>query len=271
MQALSERLTGLVGGSVLAAAEPLHFSGLKTIAPPPEDLVGRTIEHVGRRGKFLVFEFGGPRLLIHLSQAGRVDVEAPPKRTRPKQATVRLRFDPPVALLVKEFGTERKAGWWVLGPDDDGPLAVLGPEPDSAEFAAWLRGADDGRRIHTILRDQRTVAGIGRGYADDALHEARLSPFASLTSLKPDERERLLTAIEQTLRTALEGERERTGGLPPKLGQRFTVHGRFGEPCPRCGGRIERVSYDAYEVAYCPACQTDGRVLADRRLSRLLK
>ena len=110
----------------------------------------------------------------------RVDVEDPPKATKPKQGVVRLRFDDRPSVLVKEFGTERKAGWWVLGPGDDGPLEGLGPEVRSDEFAEWVRTSNDRRRVHTILRDQRTVAGIGRGYTDDALHRAKLSPYASL-------------------------------------------------------------------------------------------
>ena len=119
-----------------------------------------------------MFEFGdGPRLLVHLSQAGRLDLETPPKRTRGgKGGVVRLRFgDDETAVLVREYGTERKAAWWVLAPGDDGPLARLGPEPDTAEFEDLVRDGTDRRRIHTLLRDQATVAGVGRGYADDAL------------------------------------------------------------------------------------------------------
>jgi formamidopyrimidine-DNA glycosylase len=117
------------------------------------------------------------------------------------------------------------------------------------------------------------VAGIGRGWGDDILHRARLSPFASLRSLTPDQREALLTAANDVLAEALELERTRQGGLSEsKLGGRFKVHNRFGEPCPTpCGDTLERVSFESYEMAYCPTCQTGGKVLADRRLSRLLK
>ena len=175
-------------------------------------------------------------------------------------------------MLVREFGTERKAGWWVLGPGDDGPLESLGPEVTSEEFAQWLRSSDDGRRVHTILRDQRTVAGVGRGYADDALHRAKLSPYASLKSLTADERERLLAAIIAVLDDGLDRERTRSGGLSQnKLGEHFTVHGKAGLPCPECGEDLKRVSYESHEVVYCPRCQTGGKVLADRRLSRLVK
>lgn len=269
--ALAERLAAQVAGHPFAGDVPLSFSGLKTVVPGPESLVGRPVAAVGRRGKFLVFEFGGPRLLIHLSQGGRVDIEDPPKTTKPKGAVVRLRFEGAPAILIKEFGTERKAGWWVVAEGDDGPLAKLGPDVDSAEGEALLLDSDDRRRVHTLLRDQRTIAGVGRGYSDDALHEARISPFATLASLDRPTRERLVTALRKVLADGLEVERKRKGGLPPKVGDHWVVHGRHGQPCPRCGQDLRRVSYEAYEVAYCPACQTDGKILADRRLSRLVK
>jgi formamidopyrimidine-DNA glycosylase len=231
------------------------------------------LEHVGRRGKYLVFEWGdGVRMLLHLSQAGRVDVEDAPKKTRPKGSVVRLRFADGPAVLVREHGTERKAAWWVLAPGDDGPLERLGPEPDSAEFTEFVLRGDDKRRIHTWLRDQRTVVGVGRGYADDALWRAHLSPYSTLTRLDAVERQHLLDAVRGVLADGLTKERERAGGLSePKLGTNFEVHGRFGTPCPRCGTTLERVSYESHEVAYCPQCQTQGKLLADRRLSRLLK
>ena len=271
VQALAERLDAAVAGAPLTAAVILQFSALKTFDPPPESVVGRTVEGVGRRGKFLVFDLGGPRILVHLSQGGRIDVEDPPKSTRPKGGVVRFVFDCRPSVLVKEFGTERKAGWWVVGEGDEGPLATLGPEPGSEEFASLLLTAADQRRVHTLLRDQRTVAGIGRGYSDDILHRARLSPYATLASLDEAARRALLAAVVEVLEEALAGERRRTGGLPPKLGDRFTVHGRHGTPCPRCGGDLRRVWHESYEVTYCPACQTGGKVLADRRLSRLVR
>lgn len=271
VQALAERLTDAVGGSSLTAANPLQFSSLKTVLPRASELTGRTLEDIGRRGKYLVFGFGGPRILVHLSQGGRIDVEDPPKSTKPRGAVVRFSFDGRPSVLVKEFGRERKAGWWVLAEGDDGPLVKLGPEPDSAEFERLVLAGDDGRRVHTILRDQRTVAGIGRGYSDDILHRAKLSPYASLGSLSKGQRRALLDAVEGVLREALEAERRRSGGLPTKIGDHFTVHGRYGQPCPVCGDDLRRVSYESHEVTYCPTCQTDGRILADRRLSRLIK
>jgi len=275
MQALAERVDAWLGGATFEGYEPLGFSGLKTAVPSPDELVGRTLTGVGRRAKYVLLEFSGEperRIVFHLSQAGRVDFEQPPKRTKPKGSVVRWKFSGDKAVLVREFGTERKAGWWVLGPGDDGPLAKLGPEVTSDEFAEWLRTSDDGRRVHTILRDQHTVAGVGRGFADDALHRAKLSPYASLKSLTAEERERLLGAILEVLAEGLERERSRTGGLSEnKLGEHFTVHGKAGLPCPVCGDDLKRVSYESHEIAYCPRCQTGGKVLADRRLSRLVK
>jgi formamidopyrimidine-DNA glycosylase len=271
VQALAERLTEAVGGSAFAAADLLQFSSLKTVTPRASELAGRTLERVGRRGKFLVWEFGGPRVLVHLSQGGRVDVEDPSKSTKPRGSVVRFRFEDRPSVLVKEFGRERKAGWWVLAEGDEGPLAKLGPEPGSPEFERLVLEGEDGRRVHTILRDQRTVAGIGRGYSDDILHRAKLSPYASLASLEPGQRKELLAAAASVLDEALAAERRRSGGLQTKIGDHFTVHGRYGEPCPVCGDDLRRVSYESHEVTYCPTCQTGGKVLADRRLSRLIR
>ncbi|HEX6130927.1 MAG TPA: DNA-formamidopyrimidine glycosylase family protein [Actinomycetota bacterium] len=272
VRALAERLDQVAAGARFEGADALQFSSLKTFAPRPETFVGVTLEAVVTRGKYLVFRFDdGRRLLVHLSQGGRVDVEAPPKATRPRGAVVRLRFAGRPSLLVKEFGTQRKAGWWVLEADDEGPLAKLGPEADAAEAAELLRTSDDTRRVHTVLRDQRTIAGVGRGYADDAMHRARLSPTAQLAKLSPEERERLIAALHGVLAEALDVECRRTGGLPTKLGDHFAVHNRYGEPCPVCGDDLRRVSYESYEITYCPTCQTGGKVLADRRLSRLVR
>jgi len=272
VQALAERLDDVLRGGTLRALDMLQFSSLKTYAPRPDELLGRTIEHVGHRGKFVVIDMdGGYRLLFHLSQGGRVDVESPPKSTKPRGSVLRIRVEDRPSVLLKEFGKERKAGWWVLAPGDDGPLEKLGPEVLSDGFAEWVRETDDSRRVHTILRDQRTVSGVGRGYSDDILHRARLSPYASLAKLTPDERETLLRATEEVLDEALEAERARTGGLPAKIGDHFTVHGKYGQPCPRCGDDLRRVSYESHEVTYCPTCQTDGKILADRRLSRLVR
>jgi formamidopyrimidine-DNA glycosylase len=272
VQALAERVADAVGGATLERFDLLQFSSLKTVAPRPSDLVGRRLDEVGRRGKYLTLGFDrDDRILVHLSQGGRLDVEAPPKSTRPRGSVARLGFADRPALLVKEFGKERKAGVWVLASGDEGPLAALGPEALSDEAATFFRESADARRVHTILRDQRTVAGVGRGYSDDTLHHAELSPYAVLGKLDPGERERLVAGLHAILTDALEVERRRGGGLPTKLGDHFTVHGRWGQPCPRCGADLRRVSYESHEVTYCPDCQTGGKILADRRLSRLIR
>jgi formamidopyrimidine-DNA glycosylase len=278
MQALAERLEAAIGGTRLVGVDALGFTALKTVTPAPEALIGHVVRGTSRRGKYVGIELDdGNRLLLHLSQAGRVDIEDPPKKTRPKGAVVRLRFDTEdgargPAVLVREHGTERKAAWWVLAPGDPGPLEGLGPEPDSDEFAELVLHGTDTRRIHTWLRDQRTVAGVGRGYADDALWRARISPYATLPQLDDAGRAALLEAVRGVLADGLERERARSGGLSePRLGTNFEVHGHPGDACPRCGATMRRVSYESYEITYCPACQTGGKVLADRRLSRLVK
>jgi len=282
MQALSERLDALLAGATLRRVDLLGFSSLKTYDPTPESLKDHRLMSVGRRAKYLVWEFEqGARIVLHLSQAGRLDLEQPAKTTRPRGSAVRFVFTflqndgdgPNIGVLVREYGTQRKASWWVLAPGDEGPLLGLGPEPGSDAFAHVIRTSDSKRRLTTDLRDQHIVSGIGRGWGDDILHRAKLSPFASLHSLNPERREALLLAVNDVLDAALQMERTRAGGLSEaKLSGRFTVHGRAGEPCPTpCGDTLRRVSFESYEMTYCPTCQTGGRELADRRLSRLLK
>jgi formamidopyrimidine-DNA glycosylase len=270
VQALAERIDAALGGATLVGVDPLSFSALKTFSPPPEELGGKRLESVSRRGKFLTFGFGTLTLLVHLSQGGRVDFSRS-EAGRPRGGVLRLRFDRPPVLLIKEFGTERKAGWWIVRAGEEGPLAKLGPEPFSEEFADLVLAGSDPGRIHALLRDQRRVAGIGRGYSDDILHRARLSPYRSLASLSPEDRRRLLDAARSVLEEGLVEERRREGGLPPKVGDHWIVHGRAGQSCPTCGSDLRRISYESHEVTYCPTCQTGGKVLADRRLSRLVK
>src|SRR5271156_925362 len=276
MQALSERLNALLAGTTLLRADLLGFSSLKTYAPTPDSLLYHRVVSVSRTAKYLVWEFDdGVRIVLHLSQAGRLDVEQPAKQTRPRGSAVRFVFGQGdagivtagVGVLVREHGTHRKVSWWVLADDDDGPLSGLGPEPGSEEFALLIRTSTSKRHLTTDLRDQHVVSGIGRGWGDDILHRARLSPFASFSSLTPEQRETLLSAATTVLDEALELERTRTGGLSEaKLGGRFKVHGRLDERCPaECGDTLCRVSFESYEMIYCPSCQTGGRQLKDRR------
>jgi formamidopyrimidine-DNA glycosylase len=272
VRAMAERLHEVVAGAASDRADILQFSSLKTYAPRPEELRGAVLRSVTSLGKYTVMTFEDERrLVIHTSQGGRVDVEAPPKSTKPRGSVVRLRFADRPSILVKEFGTQRKSGWWVLAAGDDGPLEKLGPEALTPEADEVLRTSTDNRRVHTILRDQKTIAGIGRGYSDDILHDAMLSPTSQLARLDGEQRKRLVASVHAVLDRALDEERKRTGGLPTKLGDHFTVHNRSGEPCPRCGDDLRRVSYEDYEITYCPTCQTGGKRLSDRRLDRLLR
>lgn len=272
VRALAERLDAACAGRRLASIRLLGFSGLKTVSPAPDSLDGCVLAHVKSRGKFVLLQFDGGTIALHLGNSGRVDLERPAKATRPRGSLVRLTFDDDAGVLVREHGRERRAGLWVLAAGDDGPLATLGPEPFDEAFGDFVLHGTDTRRLHTMLRDQHTVAGVGRGYADDLLQRAGLSPFASLAKLDDRARQRLLDAARDVLTEALEKERQREGGLSAaSLGDRFSVHRRAGLPCPTCATPLARVAYDDYEIVYCPRCQTQGKVLADRRLSRLLK
>lgn len=273
MQALSERVGEAICGATFDGYTLYGFSGLKTATPSPESLFGEAVSSTARRGKYLIVELSsGTRMLFHLSQGGRLDIENPPKKTKPKGSVVRLHFGNDTSLLLREFGTERKAGWWLVSPGEQGPLEVLGPEPDSAEFAELIRTSKAAKQVHNALRDQRTVAGIGRGYSDDILHRSKLSPFCTFKGLDDDQRETIISTTADVLAEALVLERKRKGGLSEnKLGEHFTVHGRAGSPCPVCATELQRVSFESHEVVYCPTCQTGGKILADRRLSKLLK
>jgi formamidopyrimidine-DNA glycosylase len=206
-------------------------------------------------------------LLVHLMTAGRLRYLRPGEKG-PKSPAFRLRFQDGAELVLTEAGSKKRAGVWLLTPEQaEQELAHLGPEAlglGSARLAEIL--AADSRRLHSLLRDQRAVAGIGRAWANEILHHAQLSPFALSGQLDPDEVERLAGAIDEELARGLEL-RERGAGDK----QVYRVHNRLGEPCYVCGTPIARVDYEEHTVYYCSRCQTGGRVLKDRRLSRLLK
>jgi formamidopyrimidine-DNA glycosylase len=264
----------LAGAEIESAVAP-GINALKTFDPPLSALAGERITRVRRRGKQLIVETTGElALLIHLMSAGRLQLYD--KRAGPRDRTSRLlvRLADGRELRLREFGS-KQAAWVKLlrAPEleQDDALATLGPEawPDPPELERLL---DAPRPLHTLLRDQHTVAGIGRSWVDEILWSARLSPFKRANDLDGDERARLREAIVQSLGDAIAHyEQAVTLPIPDKLPMPLRVHRHEGEPCPRCAATLRAVHFEDYVIAYCPACQTDGRVLKDRRLSRLLR
>ncbi len=250
-------------------AGPAHIATLKTFDPPLSALDGRRLAGAERRAKRLLFPTadGELVLLVHLMSAGRLRYLRPGTKG-PKSPAFRLRFADGAELVLTEAGSKKRAGVWLLTPEQaDAELAHLGPEAlavGAARLGEILRS--DSRRLHSLLRDQRAIAGIGRAWANEILRTAKMSPFALSTELDPAEVERLAAAIDEELARGL-ALRERGA----KDGNVYRVHNRLGEPCPECGTPIARVDYEEHTIYYCPRCQTGGRVLKDRRLSRLLR
>jgi len=264
----------LRGASVESVLTP-GMNVMKTFEPPLEDLVGRELTAIRRVGKMPVVEFGDLALLIHLMSAGRLRVFD--KRASPKDRASRVlvRLEDGRELRLREFGTKQRAWAKLLATDAveaDEAVATLGPEawppPPLDDFAAAI---DQPRHLHPLLRHQRDIAGIGRSWVDEILWEARLSPFKQGSELDRAEVERLHAALH-VLGDVIDHYEETVGEeLPDKLPMPLKVHKREGEPCPRCGTTIEAVFFAEHQTNYCPKEQTGGRVLKDRRLSRLLK
>lgn len=273
IQAHAERLEAGFAGATLSQFVPLNFSVLKTAVPSPDDATGSQLIAVGRRGKFLLLEMSNElTFVVHLMQGGRL-VPDEKQAARPRNGMARWVFEDGRALLLTEAGTERKAGVWVVSGDPlvREPLEGLGPDADSVDRATLVDalGAKN-QRVHGFLRDQHRIAGLGRMLANEICHEAKLSPFAMTGSLDDDEVDRLHAAIASRIDAALA--HERTLDSMSKTAERpAAVHRRKGEPCPVCGDTIRAVEYSAYEIAYCPTCQTDGKVLADNTTSKFLK
>lgn len=272
LQAHAERLTDEFGGAVLSGFRPITFTALKTYAPDPATLVGQALRSVGRRGKYLLLAFDDATFVVHLMQGGRLKPDE--KQTaKPRGGIARWTFEDGRALLLTEPGTERKAGVWVVAGDLEAqePLLGLGPEAGSLSAAALgsLLAAHP-MRLHGFLRDQRILAGLGRRLANEICHRARLSPFAGTAKLDAEQVGRLVEAIGACVEESLAAERARSE-MVKSAEREGAVHHRVGEPCPVCGDTIRSVEYRAYTVAYCPTCQTGGRVLADNTTSRFLK
>jgi formamidopyrimidine-DNA glycosylase len=269
MEAWRRQLNDAVSAFPVAKAGPTHIATLKTFDPPLSALEGRRLRGAERRGKPLLFptDDGELVLLVHLMTAGRLRYLRPGENG-PKTPAFRLRFEGGGELVLTEAGAKKRAGVWLMNPEEaELELAHLGPEAlgIGAERLAEIC-AGDSRRLHSLLRDQRAIAGIGRAWANEILHAAKLSPYALSGQLDTEEVERLAAAIDAELARGLEL-RER-GANDKKT---YRVHNRLGEPCHVCGTPIARVDYEEHTVYYCPTCQTAGRVLKDRRLSRLLR
>jgi formamidopyrimidine-DNA glycosylase len=269
VEAYRQALDAPVSASPVERAGPAHVATLKTYDPPLATLEGRRLAGARRRGKHLLFpiEEGDLVLHVHLMSAGRIrHLDAGEKG--PKTPAFRLLFEGGGQLVLTEGGAKKRARVGLYRPEAiEAELAHLGPEAseiDDERLGLILRR--DSRRLHPFLRDQRLLAGIGRAWSNEILHRARLSPYALSTDLDDEEVARLGATIRATLAEGLE---LRLRGAADR--KAYRVHNRMGEPCPACGTPIARVDFEEHTIFYCPSCQTGGRVLKDRRLSRLLR
>ena len=272
----ARRLTRAAAGAQIESALAPGMVTMKTFDPPLDALAGRSVDGVRRIGKMLAIEAGDLTLLIHLMSAGRLQLWDKRASLRDRASRLLVRLEGDRELRLREFGTQQRAWGKLLAAGEvaeDEAVATLGPDalpaPAADEFARLL---DQPRHLHPLLRDQRVIAGIGRSWVDELLWTARLSPFQKGSDLDEESRERLRLACDEVLGAALDHYEEVIGDtIPDKLPMPLQVHRRAGEPCPRCGTKIEAIHFKDYVMCYCPEEQTGGRVLKDRRLSRLLK
>ena len=272
VQAHAERLAEAFTGAVLARFEPLSFTALKTFDPPADAAVGTALTGVGRRGKHLILAFGELSAVVHLMQGGRLKLDEKLNK-KPHGGIARWRFEDGRALLLTEAGTEKRAGVWMVRGDAAAqpPLDHLGPEADQIDDEQMAKlFAEHSMRIHTFLRDQRILAGLGRRLANEVCHRAQISPFAQTSKLGIDEAAAVVGAIRAAVDEGLAYERTRDDMSSSKE-RPGRVHSRAGETCEVCGDTIRAVEYNAYTVAYCATCQTGGKVLADNTTSKFLK
>ncbi len=279
----ARRLDAALRGATIESTLAPGINALKTFDPPLHAIDGATIEGVRRRGKHVVVDIAGDlALLVHLMSAGRLQLYDKRASLRDRTSRLLVRIAPADGedagreLRLREFGTKQAAWVKVLRADqveEDDAIATLGPEawPDPPPLRELL-AANGARPLHAVLRDQRVISGIGRSWVDEILWTAHLSPFKRGDDLDDDEAEALREAIVGCLDGALDHyEKVVKLPIPDKLPMPLKVHRRQGEPCPRCGATLEAVHYEDYVMCYCPQEQTGGRVLKDRRLSRLLK
>jgi len=273
----ARRLDDALRGAVVESALTPGINALRTFDPPLHAIEGRAIEGVRRRGKHVVLDVEGDlALLAHLMSAGRLQLFDKRASLRDRTSRLLVRIADGRELRLREFGT-RQAAWVKLlhaaELEADEALATLGPDawPDPPALGELL-GEHGARPLHAVLRDQRVIAGIGRSWVDEILWTARLSPFKRGDDLDDEDASTLRAAMVSCLGGALEHyERVVTLPIPDKLPMPLLVHRRHGEPCPSCGTTLEAVHYEDYVMSYCPTDQTEGRILKDRRLSRLLK
>jgi formamidopyrimidine-DNA glycosylase len=273
---ITARLIGAaVAGAEIESALAPGINALKTFDPPLTALTGRRFEHIGRRGKLFVVQLDGDLVIeIHLMSAGRLQLFDTRASLRDRTSRFLVRLADGRELRLREFGTRQRAWVKLLRAEDlpaEEAIAELGPEawPDPPPFKPLL---DQPRPLYALLRDQHVIAGIGRSWVDEILHAAMISPFKRGSDLDEDEAQRLRETTIRILGDAVAHYEESLKlPIPDKLPMPLTVHRRNGEPCPRCGDRLEAVFYEDYVMCYCPACQTEGTLLKDRRLSRLLK
>jgi formamidopyrimidine-DNA glycosylase len=282
VEALAAFLNERLSGHAVVAATPVAIQALKTYDPPLTALAGAEVGRVTRHGKFLDFSVGDLHLVMHLARAGwirwREELPAEPPRPGKGPLALRVRMAEPegTGFDVTEAGTKKGLAVYVVRDPAEVPgIARLGIDPLSEAFTVEELGrllAGERRQIKGVLRDQSVLAGIGNAYSDEVLHAARMSPFKLAAKLTPAEVENLHRVTIETLTDAV----ERSRGLPMKALKSekksgLRVHGRTGEKCPVCGDTIREVSFADSSLQYCPTCQTGGKPLADRRLSRLLK
>jgi formamidopyrimidine-DNA glycosylase len=268
-------LAGAVAGARIEYARAPGINALRSFEPPLAALVGEQVLAVRRRGKHLIVESsGGLALLMHLMSAGRLQLYDKPAGPRDRSSRLLLGLEGSRELRLREFGS-RQAAWVKLLPvselELDEALSELGPEawPEPPELGELL---DAPRPLHALLRDQHVIAGIGRSWVDEILWRAQLSPYKRGGDLEPDELERLRAQIIGTLGGAIAHYEDTLAlPIPDKLPMPLIIHRHEGEPCPRCASTLRAVHFEDYVIAYCPQCQTEGRVLKDRRLSRLLR
>ncbi|MER5600476.1 DNA-formamidopyrimidine glycosylase family protein [Streptomyces sp. NPDC002265] len=281
VEALKDFLTAHLAGHELVRVLPVAISVLKTYDPAVTAVEGRRATTVRRYGKFLgIGTDGGPHLVIHLARAGWLQWRDPLPDGLPRPGkgplALRVALETGAGFDLTEAGTQKRLAVYVVrDPQEIAGVARLGPDPladdfDEARLAALLAG--ERRRIKGALRDQSLIAGVGNAYSDEILHAARMSPYKVAASLAPEEVHGLYTALRGTLAGAVERSRGLAAGrLKSEKKSGLRVHGRTGEPCPVCGDTVREVSFSDSSLQYCPTCQTGGRLLADRRMSRLLK